>query len=188
MLTSRLIRSFGQMYMQAGWARARQPSHLSTWTKVGTDSPLGSRQRRDTQNRVAVLQVLLRHERRAVAVVAAGLQHRVEHFGAELLLVGLLALGDEAADPRPADRVLLILVATEPLVARPAARAVEPLESQHRFDADVGDLLEDAMGGVGVVVLPHAGMVPTEHVVCAPEVLADEGVEDRLPGPGVAHV
>ena len=100
----------------------------------------------------------------------------------------MLPLGDEPPDPCAADGVLLVLVAAEPLVAGPAAGAVEPLQGQHRFDADVGDLLEDAVGGVGVVVLPDAGVVPPEHVVGAAEVLADEGVEDGLPGPGVAHV
>src|SRR5258705_6576759 len=155
MLTSSAMRSFGQMYMQAGWARARHPSHLSTWTNVGTDfAPLGSRRRRHDENRIPVRQVLLRHERGSVAIGAAGLDHRVEHFGAELLLVRLLPLGDQTPDPRAADRVLLVLVTAQPLVARPAARAVEPLQSQHRLDADVGDLLEDPVGGVGVVVLP----------------------------------
>src|SRR5947208_2769724 len=49
MVTSSDIRSLGQMYMQAGWARARHPSHFSTWTKVGTAYPLSghaARQRR----------------------------------------------------------------------------------------------------------------------------------------------
>src|SRR2546421_9972939 len=140
METSSSIRPWGQMYMQAGWARARQPSHLSTWTKVGMSSPLESRHWRYLENRVPALQVLLGHERRAAAEVTAGLQHRVEHLGAELLLVGLFPLGDQPSDPRPADRVLLVLVAAEPLVAGPAPRTVEPLQRQHRLDPDVGGL------------------------------------------------
>ena len=69
-----------------------------------------------------------------------------------------------------------------------ALRAVEPLKRLHRVDAEVWQLLEDFVGGVRVVVGAYPGVVPAEHVMRAAQVLPDDGVENRLPGPGVAHV
>ena len=66
--------------------------------------------------------------------------------------------------------------------------AVPPLQGQDGLDAKVGEVIEDLVGGVGVVVAAHSGVVPSEHVVGAAQVLADEGMKDRFAGSGVAHI
>ena len=48
-------------------------------------------------------------------------------------------------------------------------------------------LIEDAVRGVGVVVVAHAGVVAADYEVRASVVAADDGVEHRLLRSGVAH-
>ena len=80
-------------------------------------------------------------------------------------------------------------VAAKPLVSHAFAhRAVPPFQRQHRLDAQVGQLVENLVGGVGAVVVPNPGVVAPEHVVGAAHILPHQCVEHRLSGPRVPHV
>src|SRR5262249_61699977 len=62
------------------------------------------------------------------------------------------------------------------------------LEAQRR-DADLGrfEAVEDLLRLVGSVEAPHPRVVAADDEVRDPVVLADEGVEERLARPRVAH-
>ena len=74
--------------------------------------------------------------------------------------------------------------------SHPAAeRAVESMLEKEGGDLQIlgCEVVEDALGIVGPVVIADAGVVPADDEVGAAVVLAHDGVEDSLPGPGVAH-
>ena len=80
-------------------------------------------------------------------------------------------------------------MAADALVGHAAAGgAVPPFQRQHRSDAQIGQFGKDFVGGVAVVIIAHAGVVAAKHMVRAAQVLADDGVKDGLPRPGVAHI
>jgi len=56
------------------------------------------------------------------------------------------------------------------------------------LDTQEIEVLEDAMGRVGVIVIPDSGMVAPHDKVGAAEVLPGDCVEDGLLGAGVAHL
>ena len=80
--------------------------------------------------------------------------------------------------------------------AGPARRQAAALEAIKRdidfqgldFKAAFVDLIEDVMGVEGPVVVAGPGMIPPHDQVCTPEVLAEQGVQEGLPGASVAHL
>ena len=88
---------------------------------------------------------------------------------------------------------VLAAVGGEAHVPRRHALAVEAIKRVVDLQGPDGeavgaDLVEYAVRVVGPVVAAEPGMVAPHHQVRAPEVLAEEGVQQRLPGAGVAHL
>jgi citrate synthase len=112
-------------------------------------------------------------------------------FGPGELDGELLAGAEHLADLCPREHETLLGRRGARLGRRHGARAEAPegvLEEQG-LDAELVqvDLVENALGVVGAVVVAHAGVVAAHDEVGAAVVLAHDGVEDRFPRAGVAH-
>ena len=70
----------------------------------------------------------------------------------------------------------------------PAHRTVPPLQRQHRPYPQIRQRLKNLVRRIGIVIIPHPRVIPPEHMVRAPQILAHNGVKHRLPRPRVPHI
>src|SRR5947209_6682646 len=71
----------------------------------------------------------------------------------------------------------------------PAAVAEERVLEEQWLNAELSrlELREDMLGVVGAVIVADTGMIPSHDEMRATEILADEGVKNRLPRAAVPH-
>src|SRR5882724_5079905 len=101
-----------------------------------------------------------------------------------------LAFGQEPAQQRAAKLHSGIIAVRTSLVVgyTGAAPTVKEGGEKERYDAKVGKVVEDLLRCVRSIVVSYPGMVTADNEMGAAEVLPHDGMENRFPRAGIAHL